>query len=78
MLGGALAGGITWWLMGSWLGALAGAAIAFFIIFARDPVPHGGLGRYGGRDWDTGGGGSGGGFSGGGGGFGGGGASGRW
>jgi uncharacterized protein len=78
MLGGALAGGVTWWLMGSWLGALAGAALGFFIIFARDPSPHGGLGRYAGRDWDTGGGGSGGGFSGGGGGFGGGGASGRW
>jgi uncharacterized protein len=86
-LGGAMAGGIIWWLVGSWLGALIAAAVAFFILFAHDPstsVFRGGE-RYGGRVGGFGAGGSGwggsgggGGFSGGGGGFGGGGASGRW
>ncbi|MCI0409040.1 MAG: YgcG family protein, partial [Acidobacteria bacterium] len=86
-LGGAMAGGIIWWLVGSWLGALVAAAVAFFLLFAQDPSASlsRGRGRYGGWGGGFGAGGSGwggsgggGGFSGGGGGFGGGGASGRW
>ncbi|MGH8570254.1 MAG: TPM domain-containing protein [Gammaproteobacteria bacterium] len=81
-LGGAMAGGILWWLVGSWLGALIAAAVAFFLLFAQDPSTNlsRARGRYGGWGGGFGAGGSGwgGGFSGGGGGFGGGGASGNW
>jgi uncharacterized protein len=86
-LGGAMAGGIIWWLVGSWLGALMAAAVAFFILFAQDPSTSlsRDRGRYGGMGGgfgvggsDRGGSGGDGGFSGGGGGFGGGGASGNW
>lgn len=68
-----LAGGLAWWIFGSWFAAAGAALLVFFMSFAT------GGGRSG---WHTGGGGfsrgGGGGFSGGGGGFGGGGASGRW
>lgn len=68
----AVAGGVlAFWLLGSWLAALA---VAFILLVISLSSGRGFGGGYGGGGF----GGGGGGFSGGGGGFGGGGASGRW
>ena len=84
-VGGALAGGIVWWVIGSIALAVGAAAVAWIAILLFGGL--GGLmgaGRRGGPGfiptggWGGGGGGLGGGWSGGGGGFGGGGASGNW
>ena len=84
-VGGALAGGIVWWVIGSIALAVGAAAVAWIAILLVGGL--GGMmgGRRGGPvfiptggGWGGGGGGLGGGWSGGGGGFGGGGASGNW
>jgi uncharacterized protein len=85
LLAAGLAGGLAWWVFGSWLAVAIAAFVAFVFSFVRgsnlgsggfSSTSHGRSGSWGGGSW--GGGGGGGGFSGGGGGFGGGGASGSW
>jgi uncharacterized protein len=84
---GALATGITWWIVGAANAALGLGAFCFLFVLltgisgARPGAwssGRGGGGGWGGGGFGGGGFGGGGGFSGGGGGFGGGGASGRW
>lgn len=77
-MAGAGFGVVAWWMMGSFLIALAAAFIGFLfaLLSGSSGSRQGGSGGWGGGSW--GGGGPGGGFGGGGGSFGGGGASGRW